>query len=307
MRYVTFAPRADPHDPRLGAWLDGDVIELAGVSDLPTTLLALLEAGPATWAAAREIARQGGGRRWMAAEARLFAPLPRPRSLRDFYAFERHVTKAFAIRGRAVPPEWYDFPAFYFANPGSVLGPNDPVGAPPGSAGLDYELEIACVIGRGGHDILAADVERHIFGYTILNDWSARDLQQAEMHVGLGPAKGKDFATSIGPWLVTPDELTDLAEGRPGVYRLAMTARLNGRERSRGNLAELHYSFGEMIARASAGVELFPGDVLGSGTVGSGCLLELTDGQGPWLQPGDVVELEVDRLGVLRNNIVGGD
>jgi fumarylacetoacetate (FAA) hydrolase len=240
------------------------------------------------------------------AEVRICAPLLRPPSLRDFYAFEKHVAAAFANRGRPVPSEWYDFPVFYFSNPGSLCGPEDPIAAPPSSQALDYELEVACVIGRGGRDIAAAEAEAHIFGYTILNDWSARDLQRAEMNAGLGPAKGKDFATSLGPWLVTPDELEDAAEGRPGVYRLAMAARLNGVERSRGNLAELHYSFGEMIARASSGVELFPGDVIGSGTVGTGCLLELTGGQGPWLQPGDVVELEVERLGILKNTVVRG-
>lgn len=306
MRYVTFAPLDSPGGPRLGAWVDGEIVELAGVFNLPTTLLGLLEAGEAAWAATREVVEKPAGRRWAAADIRLGPPLPRPPSLRDFYAFEKHVAKAFANRGRTIPAEWYDFPAFYFSNPGSICGPDDSVAAPPGSDALDYELEVACVIGRGGRDIPAADAAAHVFGYTIVNDWSARDLQRAEMSVGLGPAKGKDFATSLGPWLVTPDELEAASEGRPGVYHLAMTARVNGVERSRGNLADLHYSFGEMIARASAGVELHPGDVIASGTVGGGCLLELTAGQGPWLQPGDVVELEVERLGVLRNAVASG-
>jgi len=304
MRYVTFAPRAGPAAARLGAWRDDEVFELAGVSGLPTTMLELLEAGPAAWRRAAEIAAGGGGRRWSADDVHLLAPLPRPPSLRDFYAFEQHVAKAFAIRDRPMPPEWYDFPAFYFGNRASVCGPDESVAPPPGCSELDYELEVAVVIGRGGRDIPAAQAAEHILGYTILNDWSARDLQRAEMRVGLGPAKGKDFATSLGPWLVTTDELEDRAEGRPGVYHLTMSARLNGRERSRGDLADLRFSFGEMIARASSGVDLFPGDVLGSGTVGTGCLLELTGGQGPWLQPGDIVELEVERLGVLRN-VVG--
>jgi fumarylacetoacetate (FAA) hydrolase len=304
VRYVTFAPRASPRQARLGAWLEGEVVELAGVSSLPTTLLGLIEAGPEAWATAWQVAQGKAGRRWPEAKIRLCAPLPRPPSLRDFYAFEKHVAQAFANRGRPVPGEWYDFPVFYFSNPGSLCGPDDPIAPPPGSKALDYELEVACVIGCGGQDIVADQAEAHIFGYSILNDWSARDLQRAEMSVGLGPAKGKDFATSLGPWLVTPDELEEVAEGRPGVYRLTMTARLNGVERSRGNLADLHYSFGEMIARASSGTELFPGDVVGSGTVGTGCLLELTGGQGPWLQPGDEVELEVEKLGVLRNRVV---
>jgi fumarylacetoacetate (FAA) hydrolase len=307
VRYLTFAPLAAPGEPRLGAWADGEVVDLSGASGLPPTLLGFLESGPAAWATAQEVVHRRGGRRWPAPEVRLWAPLPRPPSVRDFYAFEEHVTKAFANRGRPVPHEWYDFPVFYFSNPGAVCGSEDAVAAPPGSLALDYELEVACIIGRGGRDISAGEAGAHIFGYTVLNDWSARDLQRAEMTVGLGPAKGKDFAASLGPWLVTPDELADAAEGRPGVYRLEMAARVNGVERSRGNLADVHYSFGEMIARASSGVELFPGDVIGSGTVGTGCLLELTGGQGPWLQPGDVVELEVERLGVLRNTVVSGE
>ena len=304
MRYVTFAPKGDAGRPRLGAWWDSEVAELAGISGLPTTMLAFLEAGPSAWATAQDVVGQAGIRRWSGADVRLCAPLPRPPSLRDFYAFERHVATAFANRGRPVPDEWYDFPAFYFSNPGSVRGHEDPVAAPPGSQALDYELEVACVVGRGGRDLAAAEAASNIFGYTILNDWSARDLQRDEMSVGLGPAKGKDFATSLGPWLVTPDELAEAAEGRPGVYHLAMAARVNGVERSRGDLAELHYSFGDMVARASSGTELYPGDVIGSGTVGTGCLLELTAGQGPWLRPGDVVELEVERLGVLKNTVV---
>ena len=142
-------------------------------------------------------------------------------------------------------------------------------------------------------------------GYMIFNDWSARDIQRQEMAVGLGPAKSKDFANSFGPCLVTPDELVDHRTDRPGVYDLAMVARVNGEERSRGNWKDLHYSFAQMVARASEAATLRPGDILGSGTVGTGCLLELTDGKGPWLQPGDVVELEIDKLGVLRNTVGG--
>jgi fumarylacetoacetate (FAA) hydrolase len=305
MRYVTFAPRQTPHAPVLGALRGGEVVELGGESGLPRSMLAFLEAGEAAWDRARGVVESGGGRRRPVADVVLRAPIARPPSLRDFYAFEQHVKTAHAIRGRSMPAEWYAFPVFYFSNPGSVSGPEDSVPAPPGSRSLDYELEVACVIGRAGRDIPAEEAEKHIFGYCIMNDWSARDLQRAEMSVGLGPAKGKDFATSLGPWLVTPDELADIADGRPGVYRLEMTARVNGAERSRGNLADVHYSFGEMIARASAGVHLIAGEVIGSGTVGTGSLLEQTGGEGPWLQPGDVVELEVERLGVLRNTVSG--
>lgn len=224
-------------------------------------------------------------------------------SLRDFYAFEQHVKTANANRGREVPAEWYQIPVFYFSNHSAIYGPEDEIPYPAYTSALDYELEVACVIGKEGRDIPADKVEEHIFGYMIYNDWSARDVQRQEMAVGLGPAKGKDFAQSFGPYLVTPDELADRHTGRPGVYDLTMIARVNGEERSRGNWKDLHWSFGEMIARASQGVTLYPGDVIGSGTVGTGCLLETTQGKGPWLQPGDVVELEIERLGVLRNTI----
>lgn len=223
--------------------------------------------------------------------------------LRDFYAFEQHVKTANENRGRDVPKEWYDFPVFYFSNTSAIYGPEDTIPYPSYSAALDYELEVACVIGKTGRDIPADKAQEHIFGYMIFNDWSARDVQKLETRVGLGPAKAKDFANSFGPYLVTPDELADRHAGRPGVYDLPMMARVNGVERSRGNWKDIHWSFGQMIERASQDVTLQPGDVIGSGTVGTGCLLELTKGDGPWLQPGDVVELEIERLGVLRNII----
>ncbi|MEO8290011.1 MAG: fumarylacetoacetate hydrolase family protein [Gaiellaceae bacterium] len=214
---------------------------------------------------------------------RLRAPVPQPPSVRDFYAFEQHVRTARASRGLEVPPEWYGRPVFYFSNPAAVLGPEDEIPFPPESSEWDYELEAAAVIGAEGR----------IAGFTILNDWSARDLQRAEMTVGLGPAKGKDFATSLGPVLVTPDELGDLS--------LEMTARVNGEERSRGNLGGLHWPWDELVAYAARNTRLLPGDVLGSGTVGTGCILEHGDGR--WLRSGDVVELEIERVGVLRNRI----
>jgi len=237
-------------------------------------------------------------------DLRFGPPILRPPSLRDFYAFERHVATIWARRDSPVPEAWYRLPIFYFSNVSEIRGPGDPVWRPAASQELDYELEVCVLVDTPALDLAPDRAEEAIGGYMIMNDWSARDLQREETAVRLGPAKGKDFATSIGPWLVTPDELEQAAEGRPGVYHLAMAARLNGVERSRGDMAELHYSFGEMIARASAGAELFPGDVVASGTVGTGCLLELTGGQGPWLQPGDVVELEVERLGVLKNTVV---
>ena len=213
----------------------------------------------------------------------LRAPVLRPPSVRDFYAFEQHVRTARASRGLEVPAEWYEAPVFYFSNPAAIYGPEDEVPYPEGTAELDYELEVAAVIGAEGR----------IGGFTVMNDWSARDLQRQEMAVGLGPAKGKDFATSLGPLLVTPDELGDL--------RVEMVARVNGEERSRGNLGDLHYSWDAIVAHAARNTALRPGDVLGSGTVGTGCILEHGDGR--WLRPGDVVELEVEGIGVLRNRV----
>ncbi|MBK8026102.1 MAG: fumarylacetoacetate hydrolase family protein [Chloroflexi bacterium] len=231
-------------------------------------------------------------------------PLELPiRSLRDFYAFEVHVKTANANRGRSVPEAWYQIPVFYFSNASAIYQHDESVPIPGYTQALDYELEVAAIIGRTGRDIPAEEAEEYILGYTIMNDWSARDVQRLEMSVGLGPAKAKDFATSLGPVVVTAAELADRATGRAGVYDLTMIARVNGVERSRGNWHDLHWSFGEMIARASQDVTLLPGDVIGSGTVGTGCLLELTAGNGPWLQPGDIVELEVERLGLLRTPI----
>jgi len=217
------------------------------------------------------------------AEVRLLAPVRRPPSVRDFYAFEQHVKTARAARGLEVPPEWYEQPAFYFSNPAAIYGPEDEIPYPEGTEELDYELEVAAVIGD----------EERIAGFTVMNDWSARDLQRFEMRVGLGPAKAKDFATSLGPVVVTPDEL----DGRSG----QMVARVNGEERSRGDLRDMHFSWDAIVAQAARNTRLFPGDVLGSGTVGTGCILELGDSR--WLQPGDVVELEVEGIGVLRNRI----
>ena len=235
-------------------------------------------------------------------EVNFHSPI-RPTTLRDAYAFEQHVKTANKNRGREVPEEWYQFPVFYFTNPNAVFGDEDVIPYPPYTNALDYELEIAAVIGKAGMNIKPEDAAAYIFGYTIFNDWSARDIQRKEMAVGLGPAKGKDFASSFGPVIVTPDTLADKAVNRPGVYDLTMMARVNGVEFSRGNFKDMYWSFGDIIARASESVMLNPGDVIGSGTVGTGCLLELTKFQGPWLKHGDVVELEIEEIGVLRNTI----
>ncbi len=230
----------------------------------------------------------GGGRarehaEYPLAEVDLRAPVLHPPSIRDFYAFEQHVRTARASRSLVVPQEWYEIPVFYFSNPAAVYGPEDEIPFPAGSEELDYELELAAVIGADGQ----------IAGFTVMNDWSARDLQRAEMKVGLGPSKGKDVATSLGPAVVTVDEF----DGSAGV----MVARVNGEERSRGSLADMHHSWQAIRDHAARNTRLLPGDVLGSGTVGTGCILELGDGR--WLRPGDVVELEIEGIGVLRNTV----
>jgi fumarylacetoacetate (FAA) hydrolase len=314
MRLATYRHEKNSPAPSVGV-VQGDRVlnaaRLLGESG-PLEMLALLDRGPEGMAALAEAAtrfadayrsthivpEEIASASW---EVELLAPLPRPRSLRDFYAFEEHVATAHQKRGREVPAAWYDVPVFYFGHTGSVIGPDQSVTKPAWTEQLDFELEIACIIGKPGRDIGAGDAFDHIAGYTIMNDWSARDVQRQEMSVGLGPAKGKDFATSLGPYLVTPDELADrFADGR---HDLTMFARINGEEITRGNAKSIHWTFADMIARASQAVELLPGDVLGSGTVGGGCLLELGEEVHPWLARGDEVELEIERLGRLRNRI----
>ena len=236
----------------------------------------------------------------------LLPPIPDPPSVRDFYAFEQHVKTVRARRGVEMIPEWYEIPTFYFSNNSEIYGHDEPIPYPVGSNELDIELEIACVIGRDGKDIPVEEAADYIAGYTIMNDWSARDFQFKEMKLNLGPAKGKDFATSIGPWLVTPDELASrLQESGAGErYDMTMIARVNGKEISRGNFNQIYYSFPQMIAYASRNTRLRAGDVLGSGTVGTGCIREVGIEVQPWLQRGDVVELEIEGIGVLRNRIV---
>lgn len=238
-------------------------------------------------------------------EVRLRAPLEVPPSVRDFYAFEQHVKTARANRGLGMIPEWYQFPVYYFSNHRAIYGPEDVVPYPHQSKALDFELEMACVMGQAGRDIKAEDASPYIAGYMIMNDWSARDLQMEEMKLNMGPVKGKDFATSLGPWLVTPDELAGLrvGEGAAERFDLTMLARLNGKEISRGNFKDIYFSFPQMIERASLNAWLVPGDVLGSGTVGTGCLLEFGDKRERWLQPGDIMEMEIDCLGILKNQI----
>ena len=259
------------------------------------------------WVAANpgELARRLG--RWAGPVigekgAALLPPVVRPPSFRDFYAFEAHVKAARRQRGLEMPPAWYEIPVFYFSNPSSLVGHLAPVYPPEGCRELDYELELGIVIGEGGRDIAPAEAWRHVAGLTIVNDLSARDLQRREMTAGLGPAKGKDFATAAGPWLVTLDAVSDRISGE--ALSLEMSARVNGRPLSRGNTNALHHTVPRLVAQASRDADLLPGDLLGTGTVGTGCILELgPEAAGGWLQAGDVVELEIERIGILATPI----
>jgi 2-keto-4-pentenoate hydratase/2-oxohepta-3-ene-1,7-dioic acid hydratase in catechol pathway len=245
------------------------------------------------------------------AEVRLLPPL-QPPTVRDFVAFEEHVDGVRrSVDGTAgVPDAWYDAPTFYFTNPYAVIGPGDDVPMPPGSRALDFELEVAVVIGREGRDLTPEQARDHIAGYTLFNDWSARDLQSREMQVGLGPCKGKDTATTLGPYLVTPDELEPYRDA-DGLLRLALTAEVNGEVVGTDLLSNMSWTFEEMIAYASRGTWVRPGDVLGSGTCGNGgCLAELWGLRGeytpPPLRPGDTVTLTAEGLGSTSNTVVPG-
>lgn len=249
-------------------------------------------------------------------EKLLLAPVPHPTSCRDGYAFRQHVASARKNRGVDMIPEFDQYPIFYFTNHNAITGPGEVRCMPDHFQKLDFELEVAIVVGKQGRNIKAKDADKYIAGYLIMNDLSARTLQMEEMLLNLGPAKGKDFSTAIGPWLVTPDELKqwkkDPKQGHEGeLFNLEMLCRVNGKEVSRGSMGDMDWTFAEILERCAYGVDILPGDVIGSGTVGTGCFLEL-NGTGKlndpnfkdqWLQDGDVVELEVTGLGLLSNTI----
>jgi 2-keto-4-pentenoate hydratase/2-oxohepta-3-ene-1,7-dioic acid hydratase in catechol pathway len=294
---------ATPDGVRVG-YLDGELIVPVAAGVGPAGLEAVLEL-----AAAAERPPAPMGEPFPLEGARLLAPVEAPPSIRDFYAFEQHASTARARRGLEMPPDWYQLPVFYFSNPAAVIGPGDPVAAPPRCAELDYELEVACVLAAGARNLRLQDAEGLVAGFMAMNDWSARDVQRREMRLSMGPVKGKDFATSLGPWLVTTDEFAPA--GLRTVPSAAMVARVNGVEYTRSNLDTVWWSFAEMLVYAAESAPLRRGDVLGSGTCGTGCIMELALVNGadryPFLMPGDEVELEVEGLGVLPNRVVAGD
>jgi fumarylacetoacetate (FAA) hydrolase len=306
--------------------VDHNVYPLYSINpSLPDNMSAFLNAGEEVMNMARtyedHIRREPGKfNSYPYHDQKILAPVPHPTSCRDGYAFRQHVFTARRNRGVPMIPEFDQYPVFYFTNHNSITGPGDIQLMPDHFNKLDFELEAAIVIGKKGRNIRAAEADDYIAGYMIMNDWSARTLQMEEMLLNLGPAKGKDFATSIGPWLVTVDEMekyrTATKEGHTGKqYKLAMKAFVNGVQVSEGNLADMDWTFAELIERASYGVDVFPGDVIGSGTVGTGCFLELNGTgalndktyQPQWLQAGDKVVMEIEHLGKLNNTISNAD
>jgi 2-keto-4-pentenoate hydratase/2-oxohepta-3-ene-1,7-dioic acid hydratase in catechol pathway len=253
-------------------------------------------------------------------DVKLLAPLPNPRSFRDYVAFEMHMQNASRSFGHHVGPIWYDMPIFYFTNHQAIYGPDDVITKPAKETKLDIELEMACIIGKKGKDISMTEARPYIFGYTVFNDWTARAIQKVEMGgPPLGPHKGKDFANAIGPCIVTADEMEQyripLDESVftdpirvPSImgdrFDLKMESRINGQTICEGNYKTVHFNFEQMIERASEnGVNLMPGDILGSGTVGWGSLIENNFSVHRPLEPGDVVELEIEGIGILRNTV----
>jgi 2-keto-4-pentenoate hydratase/2-oxohepta-3-ene-1,7-dioic acid hydratase in catechol pathway len=308
VRFATYVERPGTATARAG------VVSDAGIHPLPpdVTVLDLVRSGlPAALAAGERALGQPAVR---LDAVRLLPPLAAP-TVRDFVAFEEHVEGVAASVGApagssAVVPEWYQAPTFYFTNPYALIGAHDDVPVPPGSELLDFELEVAVVVGRNGASLTPEQAREHIFGYTVLNDWSARDLQRREMKVLLGPAKGKDSATTLGPWLVTADELEPYRDG-DGFLALDLRASVNGELIGQDLLSNMGWPFEELISYASRGTEVRAGDVLGSGTCGNGgCLAELWGRRGrvdpPPLRPGDVVELAVEGIGTVRNQVVEG-
>jgi 2-keto-4-pentenoate hydratase/2-oxohepta-3-ene-1,7-dioic acid hydratase in catechol pathway len=294
-----------------GGQVSAGVVSEDGLHELParTTVLDLVRAG---LPAALEIGVAAlSGPAVPMDGVRLLPPLDAP-TVRDFVAFEEHVEGVRrSIDGvGGVVDEWYQAPTFYFTNPYALVGAHDDVPAPPGSQRFDFECEVAAVVGRDGASLTPEQAREHVFGYTVLNDWSARDLQAREMRVGLGPAKGKDSATTLGPWLVTADELEPYRDD-DGFLTLDMRVSVNGTEVGQDLLSNMGWPFEELISYASRGTEVRAGDVLGSGTCGNGgCLAELWGRRGdqapPPLRPGDVVEMTVEGIGTIRNRVVAG-
>src|SRR6201985_3495024 len=318
MKLVSYKTEDDEH---LGIFVNGHIYNLNSCHKLiPNNMTEFLWGGDELMDRARKVNDDISSGKMEAKEELFFeliAPVPHPTSCRDGYAFRQHVAAARRNRKVDMIPEFDQYPIFYFTNHNAIQGPGEIPCMPDHFQKLDFELEAAIVICKKGRNVRAADADQYIGGYMIMNDMSARTLQMEEMLLNLGPAKGKDFSTVIGPMLVTPDELEPYKiAAKPGhvgnAYNLKMTCTVNGVQVSAGNMGDMDWTFAEIIERCAYGADILPGDVIGSGTVGTGCFLEL-NGTGllndpsfkpQWLQPGDVVEMEIDGLGVLKNTIV---
>ncbi len=317
MKLVSYKTENNEH---LGVYVNGHIYNLHAYDELiPDTMNAFLQEGEEMMVRAKRINEEiKSGKSNAKAEIffELLAPVPHPPSCRDGYAFRQHVAAARRNRRVDMIAEFDHYPIFYFTNHNAIQGPGDIECMPDHFQKLDFELEVAIVIGKKGRNIKASEADQYIAGYTIMNDMSARTLQMEEMLLNLGPAKGKDFSTIIGPWLVTPDELepykTSPKTGHIGnSYDLKMKCWVNGVEVSSGSMADMDWTFAEIIERCAYGVDILPGDVIGSGTVGTGCFLELNgtalfnnpEFKPQWLQPNDVIEMEITGLGHLSNTI----
>ncbi len=322
MKLISYARK---QEKRLGLWVDGKAYDAAEqgkkFAEFPTTMKDFLTESDKYFSKLQELNKdiQANPKNYESVpNPTLLAPVPNPTSCRDGYAFRQHVETMRRNRGAEMAAEFDQFPIFYYTNHNAIIGPGEMVCEEDHFNKLDLELEVAAVIGKGGMNIPANKIDDHIIGYTIMNDFSARTLQTEEMVLSLGPAKGKDFSTAIGPWLVTKDELESKKIKTPegDKYDLRMTAFHNGKQISDGNMKDMNWTFGQILERASYGTELFAGDVIGSGTVGTGCYAELNStgariakekGESftpTWLMPGDTIELEIEGLGRLSNKVV---
>ncbi|HEU4903827.1 MAG TPA: fumarylacetoacetate hydrolase family protein [Flavisolibacter sp.] len=320
MRLVTF--KSKEGKARAG-WLRNEgVVDMHLVSNgaLPDNMLSFIDDHEVYFSIIKERRLEEAAPTHSLDDVTLLAPLPNPRSFRDYIGFEMHMLNASRSFGHTIGEAWYDMPIFYFTNHQAIYGPDAEIKRPAKEAKLDIELEMAVIIGKKGADIKAGDADDYIFGYTVFNDWTARAIQKKEMEIPLGPHKGKDFANAIGPCIVTKDELEKyrvpfsetyfeaplkVPEVKGDRFDLKMTSRINGKTICEGNYKTIYYNFPQMIERASEnGVAMMPGDILGSGTVGWGSLIENKFDVHRPLEPGDVVELEIEGIGVLRNKVV---
>ncbi|CAN5712224.1 fumarylacetoacetate hydrolase family protein [soil metagenome] len=320
MKLVTF--RNKEGKSRAGWLKDNGVVDMQLLSNgaLPDNMLVFIDENEKYFSIIKQKHLEEAPPTYLSSDVQLLAPLPNPRSFRDYIGFEQHMLNASKSFGHTIGEAWYEMPIFYFTNHHAIYGPDDEIKRPAKEIKLDVELEIAVIIGKKGKDIKASEACNYIFGYTIFNDWTARFIQKREMEIPLGPHKGKDFANAIGPCIITADEMEQyrvafsesyfepplrVPVAKGDRFNIKMTSRINGETICEGNYKTAYFNFDQMIERASENnVTLMPGDILGSGTVGWGSLIENNFSVHRPLEPGDVVELEIEGIGVLRNKVV---